>query len=393
PLAISLVSLGALVTVSLTNPPRQSTPVVVWYSDVSHWAALSLSYLSLAAFHSTLLPISYLYPTEIFPAAARAKAIGLATALRWIFDHFLSLLLPRFLVATPPLCLFVIAGLCAVLALVVWWTYPETNGLSLEDVEALFIARWGNGSESGGTGPTIDFVVPGSSPSRSRRSTPLSWIRLQYYGGQNQPRRTSSAGTVGTAGSAGGPDDLADMSVTIRDSPAIKYEPGVGVFGYSGVGYAGEKNVEAVNTYSLHPPSHQQPYIYHPSSPPQRQQAHLAPPPGPPPRSPNRPHAQPFHSPILPPHRSPPTLSAPPPPSFAPPRAILPPVRQTMARFAREEARRQQEDEMEEDEETESTEEEEDVRPDLDIDNTARLGVPSPAVYSSEAGDSAYTYI
>ena len=62
-------------------------------SDVSK-AVVSMSYLFVATFATTWGPVSWTYPSEIFPLKIRAKAVSLATASNWTWNCALAFAVP-----------------------------------------------------------------------------------------------------------------------------------------------------------------------------------------------------------------------------------------------------------------------------------------------------------
>jgi MFS family permease len=60
-------------------------------------AVVACSYLFVATFACTWGPTSWTYPSEIFPAKVRAKAVSLATASNWIWNCALAFAVPPLL--------------------------------------------------------------------------------------------------------------------------------------------------------------------------------------------------------------------------------------------------------------------------------------------------------
>jgi hypothetical protein len=69
----------------LVNKPGPSKGVV------------ACSYLFVATFATTWGPTSWTYPSEIFPAKVRAKAVSLATASNWTWNCALAFAVPPLL--------------------------------------------------------------------------------------------------------------------------------------------------------------------------------------------------------------------------------------------------------------------------------------------------------
>ncbi|RUS17555.1 hypothetical protein BC937DRAFT_89815 [Endogone sp. FLAS-F59071] len=291
-LAICTMCIGILAT-SLTNTiaTEQSPSVIVWGTGTARWGALSLSFVAIAAYHLTLSPISWLYPVELFPTSSRAKALGLVTSIRWVFNYFLPSAFAQFLVISPIPAVFVILVVCIVLIMIAWYCLPETAVISLEEIEVIF-ANWGPGSSgSGRASVMMDFIVHGSSPSRSRHSTPLGWLRTQYHGGESQ--RANSIGTLNTDG-----DTPYDLTGSAFDLPRTATKRGL--FGYVDKDQLKRYNNPPTITYYPPPPLHPPPL--HSSTTLQSLKTPHSPtiPHSPPPRSPKRSAPQSWRSSVIP---------------------------------------------------------------------------------------------
>lgn len=83
-------------------------------------------------------PIPWLYPPEIMPLAFRAKGASLATATNWSFNWLVGELTP-ILMERIGWRLYIILAFFALLAFItVYFCYPETSGVPLEEIGALF---------------------------------------------------------------------------------------------------------------------------------------------------------------------------------------------------------------------------------------------------------------
>ncbi len=87
--------------------------------------------------------IAYLYrvyQSEIFPLRAKAKGTGLATLSNWLNNTLIAFCYPFISKACGPKQ-YIIFG-CSCLIMAVWSrTLPETKGKTLEEMDAIFIAR------------------------------------------------------------------------------------------------------------------------------------------------------------------------------------------------------------------------------------------------------------
>ncbi|KAL4801429.1 hypothetical protein BDV18DRAFT_75441 [Aspergillus unguis] len=91
-----------------------------------------------AAFGASWGPIPWLYPPEILPLSIRAKGASLSTATNWAFNWLVGEVTPVLQAAIKWRLYLVHAFFCACSFVVVWFLYPETSGVRLEDMDTLF---------------------------------------------------------------------------------------------------------------------------------------------------------------------------------------------------------------------------------------------------------------
>jgi len=91
-----------------------------------------------AAFGASWGPIPWLYPPEILPLSIRAKGASLSTASNWAFNFLVGELTPVLQQAIKWRLYLVHAFFCAVSFVLVYFVYPETANVRLEDMNALF---------------------------------------------------------------------------------------------------------------------------------------------------------------------------------------------------------------------------------------------------------------
>lgn len=86
--------------------------------------------------------------SELFPLSVRSLGASLSTATNWISNFVIGVSFLPLLVALSPQVTFALyAGVCVGAWVAVWFIYPETAGLELEDVGVLL--RDGFGVEEG----------------------------------------------------------------------------------------------------------------------------------------------------------------------------------------------------------------------------------------------------
>ncbi|KAF2111861.1 high affinity glucose transporter [Lophiotrema nucula] len=106
---------------------------------------VACSYLFVATFATTWGPTSWTYPSEIFPAKVRAKAVSLATASNWAWNMALAFGVPPLLWRINWKMYMVFAAFNGAALIHMFLTAPETKGKTLEEMDTVFdsgIAAW-----------------------------------------------------------------------------------------------------------------------------------------------------------------------------------------------------------------------------------------------------------
>ncbi|TYZ68231.1 hypothetical protein PybrP1_005509 [[Pythium] brassicae (nom. inval.)] len=83
-------------------------------------------------------PVCWIYPAEIFPLNVRAKAVSLSTMANWIMGTCMTWVVKIFPSLNINGVFFLFCGTCVVSGVFVYFLCPETKGILLEDIEALF---------------------------------------------------------------------------------------------------------------------------------------------------------------------------------------------------------------------------------------------------------------
>ncbi|KAI5927953.1 sugar transporter STL1 [Camillea tinctor] len=91
-----------------------------------------------AAFGYSWGPIPWLYPPEILPLSIRSKGASLSTASNWAFNWLVGEMTPILQEWIKWRLYLVHAFFCVVSFVVVYFIYPETCGVRLEDMDSLF---------------------------------------------------------------------------------------------------------------------------------------------------------------------------------------------------------------------------------------------------------------
>ncbi|OQE36321.1 hypothetical protein PENCOP_c012G03193 [Penicillium coprophilum] len=99
---------------------------------------IAFSYIFTGIYGLTWAPTAWVYAAEVFPLKYRAKGVGLSAATNWIFNFALAYFVaPAF--HNIQWKTYIIFGVfCTVMTFHVFFTYPETVGRSLEEIDLVF---------------------------------------------------------------------------------------------------------------------------------------------------------------------------------------------------------------------------------------------------------------
>jgi len=123
---------GALFVLALLASP--ASPLE---GGAASGASLAALLLYVGAYQLSFGPISWLMVGEIFPAAVRSEAVGLATVVNFGSNAVVAAALPSLQAAAGPAGTYALFGGLGVLALAsIALTVPETKGKTLEEIQA-----------------------------------------------------------------------------------------------------------------------------------------------------------------------------------------------------------------------------------------------------------------
>ncbi|ORY64041.1 and other transporter-domain-containing protein [Pseudomassariella vexata] len=110
------------------------------YLDIAMTPTLVVVFVMIynAAFGYSWGPIPWLYPPEILPLSIRSKGASLSTASNWTFNFLVGEMTPILQEWITWRLYLVHAFFCVVSFVVVYFVYPETCGVRLEEMDSLF---------------------------------------------------------------------------------------------------------------------------------------------------------------------------------------------------------------------------------------------------------------
>lgn len=83
-------------------------------------------------------PTPWLLGAEIFPLRARAKGMALSTVSNWMSNFIIAFITPPLFDAISGGYYFVLLGFCVISGIVVFFVYPETAYVTLEQLSQVF---------------------------------------------------------------------------------------------------------------------------------------------------------------------------------------------------------------------------------------------------------------
>ena len=103
--------------------------------------ALVAANVFVVAFGASWGPLVWVLLGEIFPNRIRAKALGVAAMAQWIANFLITVSFPAMSSLSLPLTYGMYAAFAALSFFFVLMKIPETNGISLEEAETLFVKK------------------------------------------------------------------------------------------------------------------------------------------------------------------------------------------------------------------------------------------------------------
>ncbi|KAH6696752.1 putative quinate permease [Leptodontidium sp. MPI-SDFR-AT-0119] len=119
-----------------TNPPKAGAPISAF-----GYVSLVCIFLFAAIFQFGWGPVCWILVSEIPTARLRAMNVALAAATQWLFNFVVAQAVPRMLVNVGRAgygTYFIFGSFCFSMFVFVWFFIPETKGISLEKMDALF---------------------------------------------------------------------------------------------------------------------------------------------------------------------------------------------------------------------------------------------------------------
>jgi sugar porter (SP) family MFS transporter len=127
-------ALVALFLSLMTTAPAESVALL-------SYVAIAFIFLFTLAFSAAWGPVVWVVQSEVLPLRARAKGGAVATMTNWLFNALVGKLCPLIVKAINQYIYVIFALTCMLGGIYVYFCVPETMGLALEDIDALFERR------------------------------------------------------------------------------------------------------------------------------------------------------------------------------------------------------------------------------------------------------------
>jgi len=101
-------------------------------------AVIACSYLFVASYAVTWGPVSWIYPSELYPLRVRGKAVALATSSNWAFNFALAYFVPPAFENIKWEVYILFGVFCVAMFIHTYFLFPETSGKPLEEIEDIF---------------------------------------------------------------------------------------------------------------------------------------------------------------------------------------------------------------------------------------------------------------
>jgi hypothetical protein len=94
--------------------------------------------LYIASFAMSQGAVLWVYISEVFPNRVRSKGQSLGSSSHWITNAIISLVFPVMARSSGAYPFLFFAAMMVVDFVLVWFYYPETSGISLEEMQHKF---------------------------------------------------------------------------------------------------------------------------------------------------------------------------------------------------------------------------------------------------------------
>lgn len=97
-----------------------------------------LDYTDVALTSAYRILLAFSFPPEILKYSQRARGIAVSQAIGYLFAAMMAFTIPLAIEHIPWKFFIICAAWVAPMFPIIWWLFPETQGRTLEEVDALF---------------------------------------------------------------------------------------------------------------------------------------------------------------------------------------------------------------------------------------------------------------
>ncbi|CAI4060704.1 hypothetical protein N7582_001688 [Saccharomyces uvarum] len=142
PISGLLVTIGALfVKYGQDTKPIEGNKSLVWSIGenpfVGGWI-LTLCFLIVGIFAMSLSSIPWIYTNEMLPSRVKVKGFAICITFGWLGNFVLTFLCPVMIETLKGTTFIIFGGFTFIISLIVLFLFPETKGMSMEDVDKFF---------------------------------------------------------------------------------------------------------------------------------------------------------------------------------------------------------------------------------------------------------------
>ncbi|RSL45005.1 hypothetical protein CEP54_014455 [Fusarium duplospermum] len=102
------------------------------------WFGVALIYIYVLAYASSYGPLAWTLPAEVFPSSKRAKGVGAATAMVWLANFIIGVVVPEMQLKLSWGTYLIFGCFCFGASVFSFFLVPETAGKSLEQIAGAF---------------------------------------------------------------------------------------------------------------------------------------------------------------------------------------------------------------------------------------------------------------
>ena len=118
---------------------RNGTSSLTIVLQQAQWVFVGFTFLFFDFFSLGILPVSWMYASEIMPLRTRNKGVALGAAAHWLSNFVIVYVTPQAIQSLGYRLYIIWALLNAIFVPITWLFYPETAGRSLEEMDAVFL--------------------------------------------------------------------------------------------------------------------------------------------------------------------------------------------------------------------------------------------------------------